>query len=179
VNSNPLRFIDPTGLNSQYSINLGGSLGFLLVGTNINVAVGLSVPTSPGDIGDYQLFITPQASAMVGAGLYIGGGLGYNAAFNTDQLPTFSYGSSIYLEGDIGLGPSIGINGQIGLSDLNQCTGHGPSGAFGFSLPVSSRFGAGAGLWIGGGPSGSFTLATPPLRTIGQTILDQLAPPAY
>ena len=70
VRNDPVNLLDPIGLETQYSINVGGTTA-LFLGLGGNFSVGISVPDRWSDFGGYQLFGTAQGNGMIGAGLYL------------------------------------------------------------------------------------------------------------
>jgi len=137
----------PRGYDT-YSLSLGGTLGFILVGINGTGTLTLSVPTQQnfnvtGFLGTQiqgSLSVTPE----VGLGLYAGYGVSGGVGKADKALPNFSTSKGISLEADAGWVGSVG--GTIYLDDKFKYTGSS------VGLPVP-KVGEGFGLWAGGGTS--------------------------
>jgi RHS repeat-associated protein len=160
VNNDPLNAVDPTGLETQFGIAASATLAWLL-GVNGSVSPGISIPDDPRNISGYQLYLTIQLNGYVGALGFAGIGGSATAGSSTGPLPVVSGTPTWQAEADVGYGPSIGasIGGtRSGCNSAGQCTWDRPSSA---SLAPLPKVGLGFGLFVGAGPGGSVTFATP------------------
>ena len=158
VSNDPLNAWDPSGLNTQYSVGVGGTLA-LILGIGAGANAGVSVPHRLLDISGYQLFTNLQIQGMAGGGLFGGYGLQFGRSTTPGPLSTFDASGGLYVEGDIGYGVAAG-----GSATLQPNSGGGLS-LSGISISPVSRFGVGAGFYVGGGLTGNVGVATP---TFGQ-----------
>jgi len=146
--NDPINFIDPSGLEWQFTLGIGGSLGGspTLVPAAF-VGGGMSIGfTSSG-----QLLIQFQANASVGVGAFAGVGLEAGISKSKCPLPSgISTQKSLYGEANFGAGQSIG--GSI------EYSGDGGGFEAGFG-----RLGVGFGLQASGGAQTTTTIATPAL----------------
>jgi RHS repeat-associated protein len=111
--NNPYKFIDPLGLDTQYSIGIGFT-GALTFGIGGGVSAGVSVPDSPANIFGYQAFVSGQANALVGVGVFGGYGLSLQKSSSAGPLPFLSGQINPYEEVDVGDGP-FSLGGSISL----------------------------------------------------------------
>ena len=150
VRNDPLNFVDPFGLDSQYSIGVGGTAAFFVLGAGSSFSIGINVPDTLTDFGGYQLFATTQVNGMAGAGAYLGYGLSVNLSTTDGPLPVVSGSTGWYAEAAIGYG--VSVSGSIQGNE---------DGLTGGNLTPLPRVGEGYGAWIGLGGYASGTLATP------------------
>src|SRR5262249_3938759 len=75
VGQNPLRRIDPWGLDYQASFGVGVTAALVMLGGGGNLSVGINIPTNPWYIGGYQLFVAGQLDIMAGSGGFVGAGV--------------------------------------------------------------------------------------------------------
>ena len=147
--NNPVLFIDPTGLDWQFSVGVdldfGGSPFLIPAGF---VGGGMSIGfTSRG-----QLFVQFSASGEVGAGAF--GGVGLEAGVQRGQCPGgISTEEQIKGSFNFGAGPSVG--GSMQGSGLNSLGGATDIGGV--------KLGVGFGVQVSGGVVTQTTIATPPL----------------
>jgi len=159
ADNNPFMYIDPFGLNTQYGVSFGGTIGALLVGTGASVSVGVSVPDNRLHLSDYQLLIGGQANGMLGLGVYAGYGYSVSKTTSNGILPSgFTGKVDHYGEFDIGFGPGIGASVQ-GQRNPDQCVVGGD-----WITSVGSPVGKpseGFGVWVGAGYAPNFSLVVP------------------
>jgi RHS repeat-associated protein len=162
VLNDPLDLIDPLGLNSQYSIGVGGTLA-LFLGAGTSGSVGVSVPTNPFSIAEYQVFVSAQVQVLGGSGGFAGVGAQGSYSTSSGSLPVFSASAGSYAEADIGpIGVSVQGSNLGGLPGIGGDNITGGSGGLPF---VGGRYSFGGGIFLGAGTQGNVTLATP---TFGQ-----------
>jgi len=150
VGGNPVSRIDPLGLEWQFTIGVGGSIG------------GSSVPGIPGFFGggglsvgftsSGQIIVQGQATGSLGLGVY--GGVGAQGQVSKTKCPTkpgVSVGQSLQGDFNFGAGPSVGGSVQY---DSN--------GGGGVSTGIG-KLGIGYGLQVSGGVTQVVTIATPAL----------------
>lgn len=179
---NPFRNIDPWGLDTQLSVGLNGTIGVLVVGAGAGASLGISIPDDPTNFGSYQVYGSGQVNAMYGIGLYVGWGGSLSFSHSIGPLnPGLNGEADYYGEGDIGLGPALGLSTQGSLVPTTRaqtCTVDNPRGidwpaapnSGSIGLPISIAPGEGVGVWLGGGlaivgstiskPIGSYFLNT-------------------
>jgi len=105
--ANPLRYIDPTGLDSQFTVGINLSIG------------GNPIPVLPGFFGggglnigftsSGQIIIQAQATGSAGVGLFAG--VGAQAGVSKTKCPTkpgISVDHSLQGDFNFGAGPSVG-----------------------------------------------------------------------
>jgi hypothetical protein len=149
--NNPLRYIDPTGLDWQFTVGINLSIG------------GNPIPVLPGFFGggglnvgftsSGQLILQTQATGSAGVGLYAG--VGAQAGVSKTKCPTkpgISVDHSLQGDFNFGAGPSVG--GSVQYDPENK--GGGVQAGVG-------KIGAGFGLQVSGGVTQTVTIATPAL----------------
>ncbi|MCE6978581.1 RHS repeat protein [Pseudomonas frederiksbergensis] len=165
ANNDPFSWIDPFGLETQYSLGFGGSIGLGLIGGGGGVSVGISVPDNLRNLSGYQLTLGGQVTGMMGLGFWAGYGYSLGTSHSSGPLdPFFGGGVDTYFEGDLGFGPSIGfsLQGPLTIKPYSdQCTVNLPNGpSFSMGSPVG-RPGEGFGGWLGGGLAPYFNFTSP------------------
>jgi RHS repeat-associated protein len=165
VGNDPLNATDPLGLDTQYFVGVSGTLAILFGGIGGSFTFGVSVPDNPSNYGNYQFFGTLQGNAMLGIGLYAGAGVTGGVSHTEGPLPPGASASTgRYIEGDIGVGPSVG--GSVQAESASS---------FGAGFNPAPQVGFGYGIWFGAGGYASGTLATPPLNSILMSPREQQA----
>jgi RHS repeat-associated protein len=158
---NPVKFVDPLGLNKQFFVSMGGTVAALPFGVGASISLGVSTPDSLWDISGYQIFLSPALNEMLGMGFYFGWGATGGTTHSNGPLPWLSGQVNPYAEADVALVESASRSIQFERNFLDcrdKNTGRGSS----VSLP---RVGTGLGFWGGYGFTASATIATP---TLGQ-----------
>ncbi|GAA0921751.1 hypothetical protein GCM10009552_43190 [Rothia nasimurium] len=151
VGGNPLRYIDPIGLEWQASIGFGATGAFLFggLGGGLNISV-----TSNG-----QISFSATGQAQVGLGAYLGAGFtGGVSHTKCNGIAGSSSSTTLIAEADAGYGPSIG--GSItygGRQDAGASTGLG-------------KYGVGGGVWAGVGASRTYTYTTPTISQMKTSV---------
>jgi RHS repeat-associated protein len=168
--SNPTRFIDPMGLDTQFSLGINGNIlagfpqfGFLGAGIGGGTSVGINIPTDLTNWRCYQGFMQFQGNLVGGVGAFAG--VGVSAGFSTSDgpLPLMSSATGIITELNAGWGIAGGYSALTnGGSVLNPDDYFRP--VSGGSVTALPRAGAGYGFGGAVGQYRSATLATP---TIG------------
>lgn len=162
VDNNPILANDPLGLDHQIGISAGGSFGFIVLGGNVNVTVGISVPDDWTDWRGYQAFGSAQGGAMLGLGLYGGVGASLVTGNTSAPLPVkVSSDVGVFAEGDLGAGEAVSASVQVSVTNPVESQSAG--------LP---KVGAGYGVWAGAGVYGSEGGATPTLGTMVDFVSD-------
>jgi len=146
----PLNLVDPSGLASQISIGVGGTIIAPFVGGGLGASVGLNL-----DGWNSSAYIQGQANGGFGGGAFAG--YGVTGSYIHGAAPTTGFGSADYAEADLGFGP--GFTGSL-AHDENGTAYGGGAGLFG------GRVGEGAGLGVFVGKQGTGTLATPSLGSL-------------
>ena len=170
VGGNPVMRIDPLGLDHRISGGISATGALVGVGGSVGVSVGISVPDNPLSFGDYQAFTTLQGAAMAGGGGFLGAGFQGSYAYADKPYSSgISTSTGWNAEVDVGWGESFGLSIQGDwLSDCESKKAKdnfirilkGMNGAT-TGLPIAARWAIGAGVWMGAGPTGSITVATP------------------
>ncbi len=156
VGGDPVNFVDPSGLDSQYQVGVSGTLfGPLLsgffpsAGASGGTAAGIS---TDGTLCGTSAYLSFQANALVGGGIF--GGVGVNAGTSVTDGPMQSgYSVSPYVEVNAGLLVATGFS-----TTFNE-TGE-PTGVSGYGRGVA---GVGVGLMAAGGASLTTNVVSPPL----------------
>jgi RHS repeat-associated protein len=153
---NPTSVSENSCSSEQFSVGIGGTAA-VFFGLNGQVAAGVSLPSDRQNFRDYQLFAQMQLGYLAGSGGFAGFGLSGNYSSSSAPLPVADASTFSQFEGDIGFGPSIGVNVQgTGVPGRD----FSPTGG-GVGLPGGGRLSYGAGVFLGLGGGGSVTLATP------------------
>ncbi|WP_256777591.1 MULTISPECIES: RHS repeat-associated core domain-containing protein, partial [unclassified Stenotrophomonas] len=169
--------IDPFGLHKQ--LGLGGS--FTLAGPGLasgsGAGLGISIPEDWKKVGCYQLYGTFQLNAMLGGGLYAGGGVSATGSKSGGSLPPgLTTGVYRYAEVALGWGGSVGgsvqgsenlVEGSAGWNDwtwlrkLFSSDNAAKDQISGASLSFPPMVGVGYGAVSGSGYTVSGQVATP------------------
>ncbi|WP_231748208.1 RHS repeat-associated core domain-containing protein, partial [Burkholderia sp. ABCPW 14] len=148
VGGNPLSYVDPFGLDTQFGFSFSGSLFALVGGASGSFTIGI---TTDGTLCGTHLFTSEQANGMAGLGLYAGVGMSPLIGHTNGPLQPGPSGLSGYIEGDIGAGEAASGSANFDLGGNVSGSGGYPAGPGKF-LP-----GAGMGLMVGIGVSKSWT----------------------
>lgn len=164
----PSVYSDPSGLDTQVGVNLGGTLFGGLTGIGGGLTLGIS---TNGTLSGTSLFASGEVTGMVGVGAYAGGGLGPVFSHTTGSIPTgLSTSTSTTVEADGGWGPSGSVNASVDDSNGNL--------SLSFSPPISVpgvRGGGGYGGALSLGETGSLTANSPTLGQMARDIGNQMA----
>jgi RHS repeat-associated protein len=140
VHSSPISNLDILGLDTQWGVQLGGTVAYGSGGIGGSVSIGISIPDNPLNIGAYQYFHTVQVNNLQdGTGAFVGGGLSSTAGKTTGPLPQGEVSDcGWYSEGDVG----FGVKGA-GISQQGPY-GQQPNGE---SIGISPMAGVGVGAY--------------------------------
>jgi hypothetical protein len=145
----------PSGLDTQFSVQLGGTAALGILGLGGSIGAGINVPTNPLNLGGYQIFGNIPGNGMLGLGAFIGGGATGSMTTSDGPLSAGLSGSGgWYAEGDIGADDAVSASIQGNTSGVN-----------GMGHSVLPSVGAGLGGWVGAGGNGNGAFASP---TTGQ-----------
>lgn len=147
VGGNPLRYVDPLGLEWQLSLGLGGTLGALFGpfgGGGVNVGF-----TSSGNA-----FIQFEGHVEVGFGIYAGGGVQGGVSYSKcASSEGWSQDTKAIVEGNMGAGASVGGSATFDKQGVGGSAGIG-------------RYGIGMGIMGAAGASHTWTYTTPTIQSL-------------
>jgi len=147
VGNNPLIYIDPYGLDTQFSVGISGTA---FAGGRVSGGTSVTVSTD-GTFSGTRAGVTFQGNGLVGAGAFAGVGVSGGVS-HSDGSPTFGINTTTGTHGEANAG--FGISGGAGV-DFPDGGGFGVSGGGG-------RLGVGVGIMPAGfGPSTTTTIFTP------------------
>jgi hypothetical protein len=130
--------MDPSGLDTQFSVGVSATLFAFFAGGGGNGDVGI---TTDWTLSGTAFFASAQGEALGGLGLYAGVGVTGGASYTNGPL-TSSDSFGLYGEADLGAGEAVGASTQID-SDGNLGASQG--------YPVKAMPGAGVGAMLAGG----------------------------
>ena len=166
---NPTGWIDPLGLDRQFSVGGSGTAFAVFIGANFGLTATLSVPNNIMKLECYQLSVSSNASALGGVGAYAGAGISVGTSKSNGPLKSgFSGGTYRYGEMGAGWGVySVGatmqgsknIAGKSFLKDLFDWNGWKKDPLKVTSVSATPLPGGGFGMFSGAGYTkvGSYT----------------------